>query len=459
VSKGTSVGSPRGPESDGGSDISALPPVQNSGAQDSATGGSNLYNSINNKFEALRSAVGSKRVSEGNASNRAASGVTPTVSSIKESEGDGSGVQTVGIPYQNTAVEGNRSVSEAITKQEKAKDSLISSPSWTGNSSTPSGTPTATDKDTESARASTGSGGPMNLPVPPPSSKRVRGATTGTPARSKKQTSAYTRGLENKTPAEQIPTADYYGWMSKKSGSLMTTWKPRFFILRGRRLSYYYSENDTSEKGLIDISFHRVLPAQNETLVGLHATVTGAASSAPSPAMEQLSPTRPSSTGDSTTLAPSTSASKSDDDTGLFIFKLLPPKTGLAKGVNFTKPTVHYFALPSRSAGRLWMAALMKATIDRDPGATVTTTYNQKTISLAKARARKERPDALREPGEDAMSIGTAASENTRDSLGYAGGAEEEGSEVGKGEESAGTGLGILAATTAAAADQQLGEK
>jgi hypothetical protein len=251
--------------------------------------------------------------------------------------------------------------------------------------------------------------------------------------------------------------------MKKKSGSLMTTWKPRFFILRGRRLSYYYSENDTSEKGLIDISFHRVLPAHNETLVGLHATVTGAASSAvPSPALEQLSPTRAShSTSASATASPTaltsttttTAAAADDDDSGLFIFKLLPPKTGLAKGVNFTKPTVHYFALPSRSAGRLWMAALMKATIDRDPGATVTTTYNQKTISLAKARARKERPDALRDfhHAEDAASIGTAASERTRDSTGYAAGAEEDGSELGS-READFRGLGILDGESSTAA-------
>lgn len=43
------------------------------------------------------------------------------------------------------------------------------------------------------------------------------------------------------------------------------------------------------------------------------------------------------------------------------------------------------------------MAALMKATIDRDEDGVVTTTYSQKTISLAKARARKERPPALKE--------------------------------------------------------------
>jgi len=90
-----------------------------------------------------------------------------------------------------------------------------------------------------------------------------------------------------------------------------------------------------------------------------------------------------------------------ESDDGLFIFKLVPPKAGLAKGVNFTKPMVHYFAVNSRQEGRLWMAALMKATIDRDDNGVVTTTYNQKTISLVKARARRERPPALKEEGVD----------------------------------------------------------
>jgi hypothetical protein len=86
------------------------------------------------------------------------------------------------------------------------------------------------------------------------------------------------------------------------------------------------------------------------------------------------------------------------DDDGLFIFKLVPPKS--ARGVTFTKPTVHYFAVNSRQEGRLWMAALMKAVIDREQDGVVTTTYNQKTISLAKARARKERPRAFQEDSE-----------------------------------------------------------
>jgi hypothetical protein len=41
------------------------------------------------------------------------------------------------------------------------------------------------------------------------------------------------------------------------------------------------------------------------------------------------------------------------------------------------------------------MAALMKATIDRDDTKPITTTYQQKTISLAKARAMRHRPPAL----------------------------------------------------------------
>jgi hypothetical protein len=41
------------------------------------------------------------------------------------------------------------------------------------------------------------------------------------------------------------------------------------------------------------------------------------------------------------------------------------------------------------------MAALMKATIEYDPAFGLETTNKQKTISLAKARARKERPPAL----------------------------------------------------------------
>ncbi|KAK4504189.1 hypothetical protein PRZ48_005105 [Zasmidium cellare] len=285
---------------------------------------------------------------------------------------------------------GKRSTSDAVTKDEKVMSPIkVSSPVRTGTgSSTPSTENHSLDiskTDTLATRASSGSGNNL-LPPPPPSTKRPR-------AKSKKDTSAYTKGLEKKTPHEQMLTCDYSGWMKKKSGSLMATWKTRLFILRGRRLSYYYSTGDTEEKGLIDISYHRVLPAANETLTGVLATVTGAGGS----------PASPTSTSFPTIAQQDlrNHPPKEEDDEGTFIFKLVPPKPGMAKGVSFTKPTVHYFAVNSRQEGRLWMAALMKATIDRDDTGVVTTTYNQKTISLAKAKARRERPPALKEETTD----------------------------------------------------------
>lgn len=290
-------------------------------------------------------------------------------------------------------ITGLRSISDAVTKDEKVMGphaKPVTSPTRT-ESSTPSTENRSMDfnKSDKTSRTSTGSGGLM---PPPPSTKRPK-------ARTKKLTSAYTRGLEVKTPAEQMLTCDYAGWMKKKSSSLMTTWKPRLFILRGRRLSYYYSDEDTEEKGLIDISFHKVLPAHNETLTGFHATVTGAAANPSSPNYN----TTPTIAEQDLRDHP---ARQGEEDDGLFIFKLVPPKAGLAKGVNFTKPTVHYFAVNSRQEGRLWMAALMKATIDRDDTGTVTTTYNQKTISLSKARARRERPPGLKDDIGNGLGIG-----------------------------------------------------
>lgn len=290
-------------------------------------------------------------------------------------------------------ITGLRSISDAVTKDEKVNGPTskpVTSPTRT-ESSTPSTENRSMDlsKSDKTSRTSTGSGGLM---PPPPTTKKPR-------ARTKKLTSAYTRGLELKSPAEQMLTCDYAGWMKKKSSSLMTTWKPRLFILRGRRLSYYYSDDDTEEKGLIDISFHKVLPAHNETLTGLHATMTGAAGNPTSPTYN----TTPTIAEQDLRDHP---AKQGEEGDGLFIFKLVPPKAGLAKGVNFTKPTVHYFAVNSRQEGRLWMAALMKATIDRDDSGVVTTTYNQKTISLAKARARRERPPGLRDEVGSGLGIG-----------------------------------------------------
>ncbi|EOO03477.1 putative sam domain-containing protein [Phaeoacremonium minimum UCRPA7] len=249
------------------------------------------------------------------------------------------------------------------------KDSPLQSPSRTG-SSTPSAGPSF-ELDSPDATKS------------PSTAATV--TSRGSKKKGKKETSAYQRGLLKISPREAITDADYSGWMKKKSSNLMTTWKPRLFVLKGRRLAYYYSEDDDQEKGLIDISFHRVLPADNERLTGLHATITGASNTPTMPAGSHIQTL-------ATTEAERDTTASSDS---IFIFKLVPPRAGLSRAVNFTKPTVHYFAVPNIKQGRLWMAALMKATIDRDDNQPITTTYQQKTISLAKARAMRHRPPAL----------------------------------------------------------------
>lgn len=204
--------------------------------------------------------------------------------------------------------------------------------------------------------------------------------------KSKKDTSAYTRGLEKKSPQEQMDGCDYSGWMKKRSSNLMTTWKPRLFVLRGRRLSYYYSEDDTEERGLIDITAHRVLRADNDPIIALHATVTGSASQ---PANANTSETTKLTT-------PAILASlASKDGNGPFFFKLVPPKSGNSRTVQFTKPATHYFQVDNVKEGRLWMAALMKATIERDLSQVAETTNKQKTISLKQARVMNQRPPAL----------------------------------------------------------------
>lgn len=205
--------------------------------------------------------------------------------------------------------------------------------------------------------------------------------------KSKKHTSAYTQGLEKKTPQEQIDGCDYSGWMKKRSSNLMTTWKPRLFVLRGRRLSYYYSEKDTEERGLIDITAHRVLRADKDPIIALHATITGATvtSTAPPNSAEAASSSK----------APTSEPQHKGEGDGPFFFKLVPPKMGQSRTVQFTKPAIHYFQVDNVKQGRLWMAALMKATIDRDMDMPVEMTNKQKTISLKQARLMNQRPPEL----------------------------------------------------------------
>jgi PH domain/SAM domain (Sterile alpha motif) len=246
---------------------------------------------------------------------------------------------------------------------------------------TGSTTPSATSKSSE--RHSTDGSGKAIDGIMPLSRPRLQSKAS---SKTKKHTSAYMRGLEKKSPQEQMVGCDYSGWMKKRSANLMATWKPRLFVLRGRRLSYYYSENDTEERGLIDITAHRVLRADNDPLTALHATITGAKSSPTSPGGSMKSPTD----------SPDPTDTKKSSESP-FIFKLVPPKSGMSRTVQFTKPTIHYFQVDSIKEGRLWMAALMKATIDRDTSMPVETTNKQKTISLKQARLMNQRPPALME--------------------------------------------------------------
>lgn len=232
------------------------------------------------------------------------------------------------------------------------------------------------------------------------SEKKTHGMVSGLREKPKHQTSAFRKGLQQITPAEAALAGDFSGWMKKRGSSGVGTWKARFFVLTGRRLSYYYSEKDTVEGGFIDITSHRVLPASEDRLVGIHAAIAAVASPVSSARPIAALPKRVELPA---TLEPSVEEreafssppKKKEKDNGWFTFKLVPPGPGAAKGVTFSAPRLHYFATNTREEGKRWMGAMMKATIDRDETKPVVTSYNAKTISLSKARALRARPPAL----------------------------------------------------------------
>jgi hypothetical protein len=273
-----------------------------------------------------------------------------------------------------------RAASEAVTDNEKEAadrsnimpDALRDSPA---NSPSGSQTPSATSRSFDMDNTDASSKGTTEQLGPLLHTKmQVR-----TNPKSKRQTSAYTKGLMQISPADARKLADHSGWMRKKSSGLVAQWKPRLFVLRGRRLSYYYSDNDSEEKGIIDISGHRVLATTADPLTTMATAMSGTKST---PSLKSLS---------STENSPNMSRSPG----GAFYFKLIPPKAGSSRAVQFTKPTVHVFQTDDIADGRKWMAAILKATIEHDLSS-FETTNRQKTISLAKARARKERPPALK---------------------------------------------------------------
>lgn len=164
----------------------------------------------------------------------------------------------------------------------------------------------------------------------------------------KKQTSAFMEGIRNISVKDAMMDADCSGWMSKKGSGAMGVWRTRFFTLHGTRLSYFGSTTDTRERGLIDITAHCVVPArEDDKLVSLYAASTGK---------------------------------------GRYCFKLLPPQPGSKKGLTFTQPRVHYFAVDSKEDMRAWMAALIKSTIDIDTSVPVISSCATPTVSLSKAQ-------------------------------------------------------------------------
>ena len=338
-----------------------------------------------------------------NASNPKPSGpISPVVTNLEEeqSSANGSGLSQAGrsnvgrnltVSDKARRMMGMRAQSEGIPSSEKDQltsggnvpNTILESPV---QSPTGSSTPSAASKSFEIDNTDTSSKGTAGSILSPQLSNRPR-------PKAKKETSAYTRGLLNISPVEARKTCDYSGWMKKKSTSLITTWKPRLFILRGRRLSYYYSEDDKMERGIIDISGHKVLVANSDALVTIHAQVTGATSSSVPGYPSQGTATDAAETSPAATRTNGGAHSP-------FYFKLVPPKAGISRAVQFTKPTIHIFQVDSINEGRKWMGEMMKATIEHDLTG-FESTNKQKTISLAKARARKERPPALKEKDED----------------------------------------------------------
>ncbi|CCF60798.1 hypothetical protein KAFR_0L01880 [Kazachstania africana CBS 2517] len=168
------------------------------------------------------------------------------------------------------------------------------------------------------------------------------------PKAKKQQTTAFLEGIRNVTVKDALKTSDCYGWMNKKGNGTMGVWKTRFFVLHGTRLSYFASTEDTRERGLIDITSHKVVPARDDDkLVSIYAASTGR---------------------------------------GKYCFKLIPPQPGSKKGLTFTQPRVHYFAVDSKEEMRNWLAAMIKATIDVDDTVPIVSSYAMPTVSLTRAQ-------------------------------------------------------------------------
>lgn len=267
----------------------------------------------------------------------------------------------------------------SMKKVEFGADSSVSSPSITTVDSDPAKTKDdAEDKERRLRSASSVSA--------LSSTKAAKSGKTKKKPKRKGSASTPVEGLRQITPAQAAAEGDFSGWMKKRgSGSIAATWKARYFVLKGRRLAYFYSENDTKERGVIDITGHRVLPAADDKLVSIHATFAAATS----PSTPHQAPKSPSSPSSATAPKPPPRASRS-----WFTFKIVPPKKNTSY-ITSTPNRLHYLAVDTPHEGKSWMAALLKATIERDESKPVISSYNQKTISLEEAQELRARPPEL----------------------------------------------------------------
>ncbi|GMM27481.1 Boi2 protein [Martiniozyma asiatica (nom. inval.)] len=168
----------------------------------------------------------------------------------------------------------------------------------------------------------------------------------------KSKTSAFMEGIQSITAAESTKSASFSGLMYKR-GSMVSSWKRRYFTLHKTRLSYFLSANDSKEKGLIDITSHRVLPVNSES----------------NSAEDRLSAVYAATAG-----------------YGRYCFKLVPPAPGSRKNLTFTQQKVHYFVVESAQEMRDWMSFLIKATIELDESVPVISSCSTPTIPLQKAQ-------------------------------------------------------------------------
>ncbi|SCU95275.1 LAME_0F11496g1_1 [Lachancea meyersii CBS 8951] len=258
-------------------------------------------------------------------------------------------------------------VEDSATKEEKRRSV---------SAKEPNGTPGATDSDLFfDAKEDLQSDQKNKRSVSEAVKSKSTRAKTGKGGLSKMKTSAFVEGIRTISVMEAMTESECSGWMSKKGSGAMGVWRNRFFTLHGTRLSYFASTTDTRERGLIDITAHRVLPAkEDDKLVALYAASTGK---------------------------------------GRYCFKLLPPQPGSKKGLTFTQPRVHYFAVDTKEEMRAWMAALIKATIDIDTSVPIISSCATPTVSLNKAQEmlsqareetrQREEQRFLNEEDEDQM--------------------------------------------------------